>query len=499
MEMQFDRIPIAYLQRIAGQLRTQEQTQELRLPDGMPDIGRVLGAWGQMIVRSKEWNADTMAVSCGVMVWVLYAPEDGSSVRSVETWLPFTVKWELPDSRYDGRILTSCLLSGVDARSTSARKLMVRANVGAFAEAWLRGQGQLAVPDALPEDVQLLTATYPVLLPKEAGEKSFQLEEQLTPPGDKPPIEKLLYYSLQPQISDKKVMGDKVVFRGSALLHLLCRSEEGSLFAWDLEIPFSQYGELEGQYDQSPTVNVHLCVTSLDVSPDETGQLTLKAGLLGQYLVCEQSVVTVAEDAYSPYRQVTPLYETLTLPAVLDQSGQNIRAEKTLEADTDRVVDVTFCPQMGQMENTEDGPQMQLQGQFQVLCYDPEGEPMGLQALWQEQWSQNGAEDTLTTLWLSPEGTAGVLPGVGTLGLYAQMGTEAITLSGQGIAMVTGLELGEQEKAAADRPGLILCRKGAKRLWDLAKENGSTVQTILQANGLDAEPEEDSILLIPVV
>ena len=90
--MQFDKKPLQFLRKIVGQLRSQEQTLEVRLPDGLPDIGRVLGAWGQVIVRSKEWNSDRMTVSCGVMAWVLYAPEDEDGVRSVEAWLPFSPK-----------------------------------------------------------------------------------------------------------------------------------------------------------------------------------------------------------------------------------------------------------------------------------------------------------------------------------------------------------------------------------------------------------------------
>ena len=93
MEMQFDKIPVEYLQKLTGQHCCQEETTEVRLPDGMPDIGRVLGAWGQVIVRGKEWNGGHMAVSCGVMAWVLYVPEDETGVQSVEAWLPFSVKW----------------------------------------------------------------------------------------------------------------------------------------------------------------------------------------------------------------------------------------------------------------------------------------------------------------------------------------------------------------------------------------------------------------------
>ena len=120
MEMEFNKIPISYLRKVAGQLQVQEETMEVRLPDGMPDIGHVLGAWGQVIVRGKEWNGDSMGVSCGVMVWVLYSPEDGSGVRSVEAWLPLSMKWQLPQSNEEGKILFSCLLREVDARSISA-------------------------------------------------------------------------------------------------------------------------------------------------------------------------------------------------------------------------------------------------------------------------------------------------------------------------------------------------------------------------------------------
>ena len=194
MEMQFDKIPVSYLQKLAGQTKSQEQTLEVRLPEDLPDIGRVLGAWGQVVVRGKEWNGDHMAVSSGVMAWVLYTPEDGEGVHSVEAWLPFAMKWDLPESRHDGKIFTSCLLKSVDARSISARKLMVRATVSALGEGWLPTQAEYAVAPGIPEDVELLTNIYPVMLPKETGEKAFVLEEQIhLPAGAK--LEKLMRVS----------------------------------------------------------------------------------------------------------------------------------------------------------------------------------------------------------------------------------------------------------------------------------------------------------------
>ena len=64
--------------------------------------------------------------------------------------------------------------------------------------------------------------------------------------------------------------------------------------------------------------------------------------------------------------------------------------------------------------------------------------------------------------------------------------------------MVTGLTLGEVQEPDPGRPSLILYRAGKTRLWDIAKQNGSTVEAIRKANGIAEEPEPGRMLLIPV-
>ena len=121
MEIKFGKNTCPYLRRAVCQIQNQEQTQEVRLSETMPDIGRVLGSWGQVLIRGKEWRTGSMSVSGGVMAWVLYAPEDGSAPQSVETWIPFQFAWELPETQRDGYVLTMPVIRGMDARSTSAR------------------------------------------------------------------------------------------------------------------------------------------------------------------------------------------------------------------------------------------------------------------------------------------------------------------------------------------------------------------------------------------
>ena len=499
MEIQFDRISVPYLQKLAGQLRAQEQTIEVRLPDGQPDIGRVLGAWGQVIVRSKEWGSGTMSLSGGVMTWVLYAPEDGGSVQSVEAWLPFAAKWDLPETQYDGKILASCLLKSVDARSTSARKLMVRANLEIMGEAWESAEARIAVPGDVPEDVAMLTASYPVLLPKEAGEKMFLLEDTLNFPGNCPKIEKIMYYNLRPDILEKKVMAGKVVFRGIGLIHILYQGENGNLYTWDCELPFSQYGDLEGEYDGDPEVSVYPCVTSLDLSLDENGDLQLKAGVLGQYLLWDRSVITVAEDAYSPRRELDVMVEDAMLPAVLDRTVQTVQAEKSVQVDAQQVVDVAFYPLSGEVQRTDAELALSLPAQVQMLYYDLDGMLQSVIVPWEGQWNYPVSDSCIVDTRIVPLGKPQAMAGAGHINIRAEVGVDAVTTAGQGISVVTGMTAGELEKNDPNRPSLILCKAGKRRLWDIAKESGSTVASIKQANSLQGEPDSNTVLLIPIV
>lgn len=492
MEMQFHKTLYPCLQRVKWEVQNGEQTQELRLNDGMPDIGRVLGAWGQVLLRSKEWRGGTMQVSGGVMVWVLYNPEDGSEPRCMESWIPFQLNWELPDTGRDGNVRAVCLLRNVDARSLSARKLMVRVNVGCLAEATVPGELCLHRPENLPEEVQLLKNTYPVQLPKEAGEKPFVIDGEFTDPG----MQKVLYYTLQPEITEQKVLAGRVVFRGNARLHTLCRDGDGKLYSRDHELPFSQFAELEGEYSTEAEARVTPAVTSLELDVLPEGQLHLKAGLTGQYVISDRELLETVEDAYCPKRPVTLQKEQLLLPAELDHCRQKVHCQVTAPAEGS-VVDAVFYPDHGRTMSLDEGAEIALTGQFQLLSYDAEDRLESANLRWEGEWTLPADRDT-QVLSLVDYPTP-VLSAVseGAALLQTELQLSALTVAKQGLDVVTGLTLGEETDA--ERPSLILRKRGQDSLWELAKRCGSTVDAITRANDLEEQPDADRILLIPVV
>ena len=217
MALQFQKQKIHCLRNIVSRVQNLEQTQELRLPEGMPGVGQIPGCWGQILIRSKEWRGDTVRLTGGVLIWLLYLPESEGDPERLESWIPFQMDFELPEGSREGWIRAKTLLRSCDARPVSAGKILIRAGIGVQLQCWSPEEVVSFHPEGSDETVELLTERWPVLLAKEAGEKSVALEDVLTLPGSVPKPEKLLYYWMTAEITDKKVLGNKLVFRGAGV------------------------------------------------------------------------------------------------------------------------------------------------------------------------------------------------------------------------------------------------------------------------------------------
>ena len=498
MECNFEKNLCSCLNTVTREIQNNEQTQEIKLPDGMPDIGRILAAWGQAILRGKEWRGDSITFSGGMMIWVLYAPEDGTTERCMETWIPFQMKWDQPDDVPEGNIRIRCLPRFVDARSVSARKIMVRAGMAAMAEAFAPMEAEVFVPEKVPEDVQLLRSTYPVRLPVEAGEKTFLLDEDLTLPESAPQPEKIIYYRLNPVVTDKKVLSNKVVFRGNSNLHVLYRSEEGQLHSWDFELPFSQYAELNQEHSTDAQADIQLMPTSLELEMDDEGHLRFKGGVVAQHLITDRLLLELIEDAYSTSRELTMQTQNLEVPAVLETRRENTFGEQTVPAEANLVADVSFLPDFPRQRRNESAVEMETPVTFQILYYGEDGILHSATARWEGQQTVNADQNSQITAIPVPSEEPQAVLGSGNIVAKGELPIEMTVTSRQGIPMVSGLELGEPRPGDPNRPSLILRRRGSSRLWDIAKASHSTMEAIRRANNLQDEPAPNQMLLIPV-
>ena len=497
MQLQFRKQEVPCLRSLLTRVQTLEQTQEVTVAEDR-DGAEILGVWGQPVLRTKERQGDRLLITGGIPARVLLGGAEGASPSSLEAWIPFRMDWDLPGEMGEGIDRVLPLLSGLDARWTGAGKLLIRAGISALAECWQETVVSVPQPSDVPEDVAVHRHSWPVWLPKEAGEKLFSLEETLTLPSSQPAVEKILYDCLTPVITDQKVLGNKIVFRGSANLHLCWLCPEGKVHSFDTELPFSQYAQLQGNFSPDARVQVLCAVTRLELDRTGAGELTLRSDITGQYLVEDRQLLETVDDAYSPHRSVEIEHQELPLPMILEERRESLRTEEKLSLTPDGVVDVTALTDLPRMGRQGDRITLEVLQRCRALHYDEAGILRGTEHRW-NQAMELEAEEHSHIMALPGQVRIRLTPGVEGASLETELPMTLRTLSGTALAVVSSLTLGETVLPDPGRPSLILRRAGTDTLWDLARRSGSTVEAICRANGLEGEPEPERMLLIPVL
>ena len=293
------------------------------------------------------------------------------------------------------------------------------------------------------------------------------------------------------------MLGSRAVFRGMGELHMLCQDEGEKLFAMDLEVPFAQYLDLEGDYEDGAEVSNLLCLTSLEAEPDEAGGIRVKCGMVSQYIINAPAVVRCLEDAYSPVRELELVQQELQLPAWLEEQVRQIELGERLAGD-EIPVDAIFFPDLPQVTRQPGGVEIRCGGSFQTLSQAPDGS-------WQGKVLRTAKTENLMTEcatipcnWLRG-GAALHRDGSGWT-TQQHMELKLDSICAKPMAMVTGIRASERREPDPDRPSIIVrSRKADETLWDVAKYCGSTVSAIQRLNRLENEPEENRLLLIPVI
>ena len=478
MELPFEkRVSRFWQQKLYTPVR-KEETQEYKLPEGMPDLGRVIAAWGQVVLRGKEWRSRHIGISGGVMLWVLYAPEGGGEMRRIESWLPFSVRVEHNQDGEDGVIRAECMLCSVDARIASSRKLMLRANLGLMVQTLLPRTAELMEPGELPGDLEVLERAYPMILTREAGERSFLCEERLPLPQGSPGISRIIYFRLTPRVTEQKVLGGRAVFRGVGDLHLLYQDDREELHSIDLELPIAQYLDLQGDYEEEAEISNLLCVTSLELEPDSNGELFIRCGLVSQYIINAPTVIRCLEDAYSPRRELELVRQEVHLPGWLEEQVRQFELRERLTGEG-IPVDQIFFPEPCMVTRIPEGAEVRMGGSFQTLCRSEDGELMGKCQKTSETVKLPGSCDTIPCTWLRG-GSRAHREGSGWT-VEQTMDASLASICTKPMEMVAGIKAGALCDPDPERPSVIIrAKRGEETLWDIAKDCGSTVSAIQQ-------------------
>lgn len=502
MELAFEQKQLSSLRRTAHVSLAQDETQEIIIPDSMPDAARTLICYAEPELQSKTARAGSLLVTGTLRAGCLYMGEDGT-VQLLTAAMPFTVQLESPELTETAQTAASVSVRSADSRLINSRKLLLRVQVVACADSYAPAEQMLCTPAHPPACLQLREQTYSNHVPVALAERVFQLSEELELPEGKARIDRLVNVSLQPVVAETNIVGSRAVMKGSANLRVTYLDEQSHVHTLQLSVPFSQYCQLPDDYDSGEEAEVTLCVTGVQLEPiasEQSQKLLFGAGILAQCTVIAQQELCVVQDAYTTKGAFTPQWQEQELVMRLDAQTLREPLHPSFARAAAAVLDCRLYPDAQALERTQDGVVIHVPLRADILYTDDagvlQGESFRTELSCRTALCETGVCEA--EVQLLPDGYAAA--GSGTIELHYDARFTLHAFCAQKLRTLAGGTLDPDAKGSAQRPSVIICRTDdAQELWELAKRYGTTAHAIAAANHLtQPDVEAGRLLLIPM-
>ncbi len=386
-----------------------------------------------------------------------------------------------------------------DARLVNSRKILFRVDLGCTLDGYEQKELTVYTLQSPPQQLQLRTQTYPVLLPTETSEKSFTLSDELELPSGRAQPTEILSYETRPEVTDCKVVGSKAVFKGNLCLHVLYRNAEGGLGVWERQLPFSQFCDLTGDYEQAQ-MDAQVVVTSaeLELDASDAHRLLLSVGMTAQCVVSDTLTLTLTEDAYAVGAVLEPEWTQYDLECRLDRQKLRDAVRQQIGGEIAGVVDTAVYLDAPYLERDGGAMRVKAPMTLRVLYQDASGALQGTAVKSERRSKRRSAKTRGALRRRLPAGAA-----CRRLRMARRRGRRSRSACHAALRSSFGRSAAARSSFAPSAirggPPSSCAPRGRESVWEIAKQYGTTVQAVKEANHLDSElVEEGQLLLIPM-
>lgn len=501
MDLALDQVPMeGYLCPLETTVYL-EETQESIVPDACPDILSILATEARARLTKKSCGEGRVELTGTVAVTVVYCPEGEKGPRRLEMTIPYHATAGAEELTETCALVAVPRVTQAETRVLNPRKVLCRVEVAVQCQGWKENDERLCVPAGDEEDLQQRCEEAENYAVTAVAEKAFAYTDQVSLSASYPAAEELLGHRLELNCAEAKIIGNKLIFKGQAVLLARYRGEDETLRVGRWELPFSQIMEIGGVEEEgSCAIDLVERDSQVTLSAEGDGRtLAVHLELLAQAVVRQNRQVTLFTDAYSVSRRVNVQRRNWQLCQRWEESSVTQTGHLALETEEPARSVVDCLVTLGQ-PRLEPGAQSALtaRGQVTVLYLDER----------EQLRSQQGMME-VTAQVAVPEG-AGCLVRCESMGDTQAVATAAgIEVRGsvrfhylitqvREVSAVAALEVEEPEEGEA-RPSVVLymAQKG-ESLWDIAKAYSTTQEDIRGANDLSETEELGGMrLLIP--
>lgn len=493
---------------------------DFNVPDMKPDLIRIILDKGELMLDETTITQDHVWLKGVLKFSLLYrSDQEEGKINNMSGEIPFQeslaidganeydtakMKWEMEDLS----------IGIINSRKLSVKALVVLKAVidEIYDEELLTGVEQEG-------GVQLLNQSLSAMALFLARKDTFRFKEEIMLPSNKPNIRQVLWKSVQLRGMETRLMDQQLHLKGEALVFALYEGEEEEehLQWMETALPFSGVIDCNGcTEDMIADVSYDVSAIELEVKPDYDGEermLHLELVLDLDIQIFTEEENHIVSDLYAVNEKLTPIYQDTIFEKLLLRNASKCKISEKMNIDKNQEPILQICASEGyavaeRAEIVEGG--IQVEGTLQVtILYVTSDDRMPVASMKDllpfhylievpginkdcRYHLQTGI-DQLTT----------VMTDSSQVEVKAVLSLNCIVFQQQQVKKITDVQQEPLDmEELQESPGIIgYIAKEGDQLWDIAKENFTTISEIVKTNQLSSEQIRagDKILIIKTV
>lgn len=270
MDLKINREMLAVSESIYDGLQEQSVELDYILPDYFPDIFRLVKCSITPSVISQNISGDSLSYELLADIRILYCSENSPVLRCISQKMTFSKSLQLSQTPVKPVVTLTPKTDHINCRVVNQRRIDLRGAVSVK----IRVTGESireVICDIFGMNAQIKKTPSEFASKKISAFRTLSTAEDFgLNPSNQPVISVARVFAV-PEITDKKIIANKLVVKGEAKISVLYSSETGPE-TMKYSLPFSQIVDMDG-LDETYSCTVRAETASCDVIPstDENG------------------------------------------------------------------------------------------------------------------------------------------------------------------------------------------------------------------------------------
>ncbi|ONI40684.1 hypothetical protein AN640_08495 [Candidatus Epulonipiscium fishelsonii] len=477
--------------------------RDLIVPDGKPDMQRVLFLDGNLKMDSFDVQQNRIIYKGEVDVTILYLPEHGNGICKMKGSVPIEdfMIFEGVDS--EQRVEFIYDIEHLNWNILNERKLNIKVviEVGAI----VTKTKEIYLVEDLNTDIPIEKKMKELNIISMSPEKEEKIivKDELTIPSNQPSIGDILKLSTSIKEDQIKRTADELIFNGMVEVAILYQSiEDNNISVYTNKIPFSGAVDLIKLDDEKHwDCTLDVAPTLVQVNPDYDGEdriVDIECIVTAKYTTYNNEQLEIVDDVYSPGKFVgenskMEKYVNLAFKDSISSVTKETLNIDGLNPDIHQIYNIELKSKVDEVEVNDD--KLTIEGIIEVLVIytDEEGPskiitfmdslPFNLEL--NTNLPEN--EDYIIDAKVNPKDVQLVSINRESLSIDYKLEYNLSIYETKQISVIDEIEIEDMTKETLNEyPSIIVYTvKNGETLWDMAKKFNTTVRNIAQVNEFD--------------